>query len=232
MISSTYAMISVVIPARNEENYIGRCLQSLLDQDYQGHFEIIVVDNGSTDNTAEIARKMGATVIQEDKKGIAGARQRGFSHARGSIIASTDADNIVPPDWLSRIQHLFRQHPGALAVAGHFVTLDGPASVRGWLKLSRLLMNGLVKFAPWLWNFSSTNVAVEKSAFEMVGGFNTSFLQFGEDIDLCRRLRRAGQVVFDSRLIMATSGRNFAADPTGIKHLMRYIRTLLRERGP
>jgi len=96
--------ISVVIPAYNEERYLGRCLQALRAQSCPAsRFESVVVDNGSTDTTARIGRGFGARVVGEPVKGIAKARQTGFEAARGEVIASTDADTVVPPFWLARI---------------------------------------------------------------------------------------------------------------------------------
>jgi len=218
-------MISVVVPALNEQDYIARCLNSLAQQDYPGRFEIIVVDNGSIDSTAAIAGSLGARVIHQPRKGIARARHSGFLAARGQIIASTDADTTVPGDWLSRINRLFRQNPGAVAVAGHFLLSDGPASVRWWIRVSRRLMPYILKFIPWLWNFSDVNFAIRADAFASVGGFNTD-IPLGEDIDLCRRLRQKGRVIFEPSLLVQTSGRAFSNDRLGLKHLFHYLKLL------
>jgi len=84
--------ISVVIPAWNEEREIERCLEGLFRQTHTA-FEVIVVDNGSTDATASLAEEWGVRVIEQSQHGIACARQTGFDAARGAIIASTDADS-------------------------------------------------------------------------------------------------------------------------------------------
>jgi glycosyltransferase involved in cell wall biosynthesis len=222
-------MISVVIPALNEQRYLGRCLESLAHQDYQGSFEIIVVDNGSTDATAALASGFGAKVISEARRGIAWARQSGFVVAKGDIIASTDADTIVPADWLSRIDRLFRQHPEAVAVAGHFLLLDGPIVVRLAIRFSLILMPLIIKLQPQLWQFGGFNFAVRSQAFTTVGGFNTH-VGFGEDIDLCQRLRRLGRVVFSPELVVLVSGRAFARDRLGLNHLVNYLSRMLLKR--
>src|SRR4029077_2365310 len=94
--------VSVVVPAYNEEKNLPLALASLLNQELKD-FELIVVDNGSTDETPVIAKKLGARVIGENRRGVAHARQAGFLSSKGGIIATTDADTVVPPDWLSRI---------------------------------------------------------------------------------------------------------------------------------
>ena len=97
-------MISIVIPARNEEKLLPDSLRSLKDQDYQGEYEIILADNGSTDATAAIAGEFGVRVVDcHEIKSVFYARQIGADAARGDIIAQADADTIYPRDWLRRI---------------------------------------------------------------------------------------------------------------------------------
>ena len=98
---------SVVIPCFNEENYLKRTIKSLQSQDYKGNFEIIVVDNNSTDNTAIIAKRLGVRVISEKNPGVCFARQKGTLSASGSIVISTDADTVFKKNWLSKIDKKF-----------------------------------------------------------------------------------------------------------------------------
>jgi glycosyltransferase involved in cell wall biosynthesis len=220
-------MISIVVPAFNEELFLSECLASLKNQAHQD-FEIIVVANAN-DSTSAIARNFGAKVIVQPIKGIARARQSGFMAARGEIIASTDADTIVPEDWLQRIEVLFKRHPDAVAVAGHFSLYDGPQIVRMWIKISMVLMPCILKFAPWLWNFGGFNFAVKADVFHRVGGFNLNY-DFGEDIDLCRRLKKIGEVVFDPHLEVRTSGRAFLIDRLGLNNFANYLSVLIRSK--
>ena len=83
---------SVIVPAYNEAAYLDRALGSLLHQDYDGEYEVIVVDNNSCDDTAAIAAQYGVQVVTEPQQGVCAARQRGVDCARGEIIISTDAD--------------------------------------------------------------------------------------------------------------------------------------------
>ena len=218
-------MISVVVPAFNEESLPPQCLDSLKKQKYRD-FEIIVVAGGN-DRTSAIAKSFGTIVVSQDQKGIAKARQKGFSVARGEIIASTDADAIVPEDWLHHIHDIFEQHPAAVAIAGHFQLYDGPTFVRFWIKISLILMPVILKIAPWLWNFGGANFAVKTAAFNKLGGFDLN-RDFGEDIDLCLRLRNYGKVIFAPSLVVRVSGRAFAKDKLGLKSLIKYLSELLR----
>jgi len=100
--------ISVIIPAFNEEKLLPRCLESLRNQDYEDEYEIIVADNGSTDDTAGIAREFGAKVVScPNRRGVFHARQAGADAACGDIIAQADADTIYPRGWLRRIANQF-----------------------------------------------------------------------------------------------------------------------------
>lgn len=220
-------MISVVVPALNEESFLGKCLVSLRDQKYQD-FEVIVVAGGN-DQTSTIAQSFSTIVVPQYPKGIARARQKGFSVARGDIIVSTDADTIVPDDWLQHIVELFEQHPDAVAVAGHFLLYDGPIIVRMWLKISLVLMPVILKIAPWLWNFGGFNFAVKSEVFNSIGGFNLNY-DFGEDIDLCRRLKKNGKVVFERHLVVRVSGRAFLKDKLGLINFTNYLSVLWRGR--
>ena len=110
--------VSVVIPAHNEEKFITKTLQSLKSQNYGGKIEIIVVDNASTDKTAKIAKRFGAKVIFENRKGVQFARQTGFEAAQGVYIASTDADSILPSNWLKQLVKALDSHSNWVAVGG------------------------------------------------------------------------------------------------------------------
>jgi len=88
---------SVVVPAHNEADVLGRTLGSLSAQDFPGAVEVLVVDNGSVDSTAEVARAAGVRVEAEPVLGVCSARQRGTDRARGQIVVSTDADTVHPP---------------------------------------------------------------------------------------------------------------------------------------
>src|SRR3989344_5171320 len=101
---------SIVIPAFNEEASIGVAIQSLLNQKIgRKDYEIIVVDNNSTDKTSAVAKAAGADkVLKEKHPGPNYARQKGYSESNGSIVAFLDADSLVPKDWLLRIEKDFK----------------------------------------------------------------------------------------------------------------------------
>ena len=103
--------ISVVIPTYNEEKNIERCIGSLKRQTlHRSEYEIIVVDGNSSDMTMELAKKAGADkVILQKSEGVGGARNDGARIAVGDVVANTDADCILPSDWLERIKWNFEK---------------------------------------------------------------------------------------------------------------------------
>jgi len=100
-------MISVVVCAKNEENYIGNCLQCLKKQTLKP--EIIVVEGHSTDKTYNIAKKYADKVVRDKKRGIAAARNLGWKTAKGDIVAYCDADSLPPKDWVEKISKFMKE---------------------------------------------------------------------------------------------------------------------------
>jgi glycosyltransferase involved in cell wall biosynthesis len=184
----------VVVPAYNEAALLGACLQSLADQDFTGGYEVIVVDNNSTDQTAQIALRHGAVVVGEARAGVCWARQAGTLVARGEIIVSTDADTTFGPGWLSRIDQTFRVSPDCVAVTGPCRFLDAPwwGRLYSWILFHAVLVvgrvTGRVLYA------SATNIAFRNSAFS---GYDTSATQGGDELGLLRCLRSHGPIAFD-----------------------------------
>ncbi len=116
-------MISIVIPAHNAEQSVADCVRSLQNQaNQEDNLEIIVVDNGSTDRTAEVARQHGATVLCESNRGAASARNAGIRAARGEIVCFTDADCCPTGDWVAQITAPLRQDPEIVGAKGTYLT--------------------------------------------------------------------------------------------------------------
>ncbi len=190
--------VSVVIPAYNEEKFIQEVIKALKNQDYpKDRYEIIVVDNGSTDRTSETAQKAGARVVFEPNKGVQNARQAGFEAAKGEFIASTDSDDNPPPDWLSKMSKKLSSDPSLAAFGGWFNHKKGP-------RFTKFVMNNLsgpfialyqkVSFKPFL---VGQNFIIRKSAFVKTDGFK-NIPAYCEDMNLARRLAKVGKVEFDT----------------------------------
>jgi glycosyltransferase involved in cell wall biosynthesis len=194
----------VVIPALNEADYLPATLRSLQAQDFPGASEVIVVDNGSTDGTADLARRHGVRVVEERTPGVCAARQRGTLAARGEIVVSTDADTVHPPDWLTRLDARFSPDPAIVAVAGPCRYADPP----WWAAVvPRLWFAGLAALHDrlgYVGYLTATNVAFRREGFP---GYDVRLTQGGDEADLLRRLRRWGRVVWDADNAVTTSSR-------------------------
>jgi len=206
--------ISVVIPALNEERELGECLESLINQSFRD-FEVIVVDNGSTDATAGIARSYGCHVLYEGRRGVSFARQCGFEAARAEIVASTDADTVVSPDWLELIYRAFQEDPDLVGVYGRVLLKKGSSPSHYFNQLIPLtdpLLSSFLEISHLLSfpHFCGANFAVRKRFFEQVGGFRSRdgrFYRVSEDVQLGLKLRKVGEVRFIKELIVYTSAR-------------------------
>ena len=200
-------IISVVIPAHNEEKFLSACLASLEQQDFSGIYEIIVVDNASTDKTADVAKKFGAIVVYEPRKGVCFARQRGVEAATGKIIISTDADCVLPKNWIQNYVQAFRSERALVAASGPFVF--GPIPKWGQL-YSRLLfyiVNYFYKRSGKIKYVGASNFAFLKSSWEKIGGYNTGLAQGGDELDLFKRLHKQGKAVYLHDNKIQTSSR-------------------------
>lgn len=207
-------MISVVIPALNEETYITDSLKSLKEQDYTGDYEIIVVDNQSSDRTAEIARNLGAKVVCcQERNGIARVRHAGAAAARGDIIVQGDADTVYPRHWLSRIAESFESHPEAAALTGRYF-YNNPL---WWAKVEYAVRFGINQGSlvalgrPLI--ISGATFAFRCSAFLAVSGY-TGLTFSADQYGISSRLSRIGKVLYDKDLYVFTSARRVAHKST------------------
>lgn len=200
--------VSIVVPAYNEETLLPACLDSLLAQDYAGPIEIIVVDNGSVDGTAAIARSRGVRVVTEAERGYSRALVTGFAAATGAILASTDADTVVPPFWISRLVREYAERPDVVAVGGEIVFCEPNRRARIFTRGLLPLLNRADRRCsegPHLWG---ANFSVRRSAFDAAGGWNLDF-NLQVDTDLSERLRAHGRVVLLEDLAVYTSCRRW-----------------------
>jgi len=220
--------VSVVIPAYNEEKYIGLCLQSLSRQ-LEMADEIIVVNNNSTDQTAKIAKSFKVTVIDEPQRGITFARNSGFNHAQYPIIARCDADSILPNDWIKRIKSNFEGKIDALT--GPVIFCDLPIHIALSTKLYFFIVKAIQGFKNPL---MGPNMVLTQEIWAKVK--NEVCLQdhlVHEDIDLAIHINRAGgRIVFDPNLIIRVSGRRITNDPLSFfwEYPIRFVKTVLYHR--
>ena len=183
-------LASVVIPARNAEKTLRYCLEAALNQSISKPYEVIVVDDGSTDKTPQIAAEYPVRLLQQPKLGPAAARNLGARCAKGRILVFLDSDCIPKKNWLHSLLSLFREENVA-GVGGPYET----ANPESWL--ARLIGYELAlkhanmpRYVDYLGGF---NCAYRREIFERIGGFDESFTEAsGEDNDLSYRVVEAG----------------------------------------
>lgn len=226
--------ISVVIPAYNEEQYIGACLRQIIQSKPFNVKEIIVVNNASTDKTAEVAGNFPQVrVVFESQKGLTKARQRGLNEASGDLLAFVDADSLVPQNWFETVNREFAADSGLVCLCGPYVYYDTPKWQQWAVKW--LYYNMLARVIYFFTKYMGTggNMVARRDALLKIGGFDTSIKFYGEDTDTARRLHEVGKVKFSWNFLMPTSGRRFAKEgtfKTGVTYVANYTGVMLTKK--
>jgi len=205
---------SFIIPAKNEEAQIGATIESILRQPEELVKEIIVVDNNSADKTAEVARRYPKVrVFFEPKPGTNLARQNGLEAASGDIIAFIDADNWLVENWCEIVTKYLKK-PNVAGVNGPYIYREV-----GWF--ARLITFWgfiLVAYPAYLFVHYilkkgsivlGGNFAAKREALLKVGGLDTRFTFYGDDVSTGKRLRKVGRVIFTPELVVLASARRF-----------------------
>lgn len=232
--------LSFVIPAYNEEAFIGKCLESIL-ADAKNCFhevEIIVVDNNSTDRTGEIAASYaGVKVVKEKNKGIVWARQAGYLAATGDIIANVDADNVLPNGWINKVFAEFSQNNGLVGLSGPLIYYD-----MSWLVNLEVKIFYILGYFAYIFNqfvfgrgnmLQGGNFIISRQAMEKIGGYNTDIVFYGEDTDVARRLSKVGFSKFTFSLPILSSGRRLSKEGvviSGLRYGINYFWILIFKR--
>jgi cellulose synthase/poly-beta-1,6-N-acetylglucosamine synthase-like glycosyltransferase len=204
-------LITVLIAAYNEEKNLPNCLDSIVSQDFpKDKYEILVVDNNSSDKTVEIAKKYGARVVTESRQGNTFAVSKGMKSALGEVIAMLDADTLAGKNWLKQIEVAFSNKD--------VVGATGNADINSGSKLmdylSPKVYGGFLRFnflvgKPHLTGF---NLIVRRKTLEEIGGINEEFTM-SPDVDLGLRLSKKGRVIYLKNLKVITSFRRWQDNP-------------------
>lgn len=207
--NSTKPFVSIIIPAFNAEETMEKCLQSLKEMNYpHDRREVIIVDDGSTDNTYEIAQKLADKVIKTENRGPSAARNTAVEQAKGDYLAFTDSDCYVHPEWLNELLKGFELGDNYISSGGNQfgppddkpfakvvqAYLESVGFLGGYTKSSKELIE--VKHNP------SCNVIYKKEAFDLEKGF-LSKLYPGEDVEFdCRLVKHGFQIAYNPEAIV------------------------------
>jgi len=226
--------VSVIVPAFNEEKRIEDILYFALSQSYYD-FEVIIVDNNSTDSTRKKAidfllnhepknvvryndqficdiGRIKFRFVTEYKRGTNYAREKGRKIATGDILAFVDADCRPSTDWVENGVELLRKPNMAAASGAYYFYDDKP--IRRFLSLyTQQILYIPISFILQLFKkgaiMNGGNMFIDARAFDLLRGFNTEFSFYGDDVDTAIRLSRLGKVPFSPSITMPTSSRRF-----------------------
>jgi cellulose synthase/poly-beta-1,6-N-acetylglucosamine synthase-like glycosyltransferase len=196
-----YPFVSVVVGIRNEEKFIEECIESLLNLDYpQNSYEIIIVDGMSTDKTRDIVQKYPVKLLLNERKNVGAARNLGVKNARGDLVAFTDGDCKVHPQWLKTLVREMQDAPDdVMCFGGPNLIFDTDpifGRVVGYAQESFLGSGGSAQSnnstkKHYVASLPNCNAMYKKSAIQEVGGFDELFI-VGQDCDLNYRIGKKG----------------------------------------
>ena len=220
MVLEPLPVVSVVVPAFHAAAHVGEQLRALAAQDYEGEIEVVLADNGSTDGTADVARRIGAELLPNlrvidasERPGPSVARNAGWRAASGDLVLFCDADDVADPGWV-------RAMVGALetsALVGgrlEVTTLNDPALL-AWR--SPPAQTHLPRAEGYLAFAMGSNMGVRADVLRKLGGFDEDLDRSGEEPDLCWRAQLAGETLV------------FAPDAVVHYRLRAGLRPLLRQ---
>lgn len=232
-------LISFVVPAYNEERLLPACLAAIRAEMARTPCaaELLVVDNASTDATADVARGLGVRVVDQPRRGLVQARSAGFAASTGALVANIDADTLLPEGWLARVLAEFERDPGLVTLSGPYDYHDVPARVRraarvfyGMAYCTYLVNRHVLRVGSMV---QGGNFVLRREALVKAGGFDDRFSFYGEDTDIARRMSQIGRVKFSWALMARSSGRRLSGDGllmTGLRYSLNYLWTTFLRR--
>ncbi len=196
---------SILVPAYNEEQSIASCLSSLTSINYDEK-EIIIVDDASTDRTVQTVEKFfnkGVVLVKREKNGgRAAALNSGLQKATGDIVVTTDADTVVPCNWLQKFRSSFEQQD-VVAVGGGYQAYNKDKLLAHATSVLDQILNGVLKKSLVPNKLSGVNSAIRRNALLSLEGFSENSW-WSEDSELGWKLKRTGKVAYDPHNIVST----------------------------
>lgn len=206
--SKKIPIASIIIPTKNEEKLLPRCLYSLTHQKITVPYEIIIVDSNSTDRTVSIARHYKTRIIHQPKIGKVYAFQKGADEARGSILCFTEADCIVPPNWISTITNYLSLHPDVVAISGYYTFYSSTSWLQFLIRVGHPIANSIFRLIYQSSSLRCSNFAIHTSNYRAAGGFISQYKEL-YDVELGIRIARTGKIHHVPTMTVQTSDRRF-----------------------
>src|SRR5581483_1650618 len=190
-----FVSVSVIIPTFNGASRIGDCLDALLQQTRRHNAEVLVVNDGSTDNTADVvARYPDVRLINQANAGPAAARNRGAQEARGTILLFTDDDCVPMPDWLANMIEPFR-NPEVIGVKGVYRTRQNSLAAR-FVQIEYEDRYRLMASLPSIDFVDTYSAGLRRDRFLQMNGYDTTFpVACAEDAELSYRMSARGWIM-------------------------------------
>lgn len=221
-LQSQNPLVSIIIPAHNEEKYMLHMIASVSKIRTQFPLEIIWVNNWSTDRTGAIFEQCWFKCLTENKKWTSHARQIGLEAAKGTYIFTTDADTLVPDTWVEKSLSYFKQNDNLAFLSGWLEFVGAHWSfycAQNILKIGRFLLGKEYKLRSC---FSGANSVFKRNIAIQVGGYE-AWRDKGEDMLIARKIGNYGEIIGisdDHEIRVSTSGRRFSSIPKVMRHAL------------
>jgi glycosyltransferase involved in cell wall biosynthesis len=227
-------MVSVIIPAYNAARTISRCLESLMEQDCAEDYEVIVIDDGSTDSTPQTVSKFNnVRLIRQKNAGPAAARNRGAAEAKGEIILFTDADCFPEHNWISEMLRPFNENPDIVGVKGSYKTRQEEIIARFVQleyedKYERMMKERYIDF------IDTYSAGFRKKIFLDMNGYDTDFpVACAEDVELSFRMSNQGyKMVFNPKAVVYHMHPDTLSAYLGKKYKFAFWRIVALKKNP
>jgi len=227
---STAPTVAVVIPARDDAQLLARCLAALAEQTRTPD-EIIVVDDGSHDDTARTVRAFDARIVRLDGDGIPAASAAGYDATSTRFICRLDADCVPPPEWIAEMLAVLEACPEAVAVSGGAYSIDGPVALRRLVPRLYLLAYRAAAAAalghPPL--FASALVFRAEAWRAVRDEVHRDDPEAHDDLDLSFPLGYCGRILFRADLAVGISSRSFRGTASARRRIVRGFHTVLAQ---
>ena len=199
-------MISIIVPTYNEEATILRSLTSLSEQTVpRDQYELIVVDGNSRDKSRDIAGKLADVVFIQESDRVGGARNDGFLRSQYDLVATTDADSYIPPNWIEELIRSFSK-PDVVQTYGPICAISDTPKNRMYVKLfNSMIWAGA---GTGLWHYTlGCNTAFKKDALIRAGMYRN--YDAGDDLEIPLRMKKEGKVYFNRKLVVGFDFRRY-----------------------